>query len=159
MTLLLVLLILLPWSIHRQMPEHEITKDGLAKMPILYAAIGVLGFGTGDTPTDGPAIGYLAVSVLMSIGFGMARGYSMPVWLDKDKWLTRGTKLTLILWGALVGTKIVMGTIGSITDIFPGEHVGDIFVFIAISFAAQNVILARRTFWHGEAPAQQPAAI
>ena len=119
----------------------------MIKPPVIFAAIGLLGFGTGSIPTDAAALGYLAVSVVLSIGFGIARGYSMPVWQDGARWMTTGTKLTLGLWIGLVGTKVVMGTIGSITGIFPGEHTGDVFVFIALSFVAQNLVLANRTFW------------
>ena len=55
MTLMLVLLVLLPWSIWRQMHEHEVTREGLFKLPLIFAAIGVFGFGTGAIPTDAAA--------------------------------------------------------------------------------------------------------
>ena len=74
MTLMLVLLVLLPWSIWRQMHEHEVTREGLFKLPIIFAAIGVFGFGTGAIPTDAAALGYLAFSLALSIGFGIWRG-------------------------------------------------------------------------------------
>jgi hypothetical protein len=35
--------------------------------------------------------------------------------------------------------------VNEVTGWFPGEHAGEIFVFIAVSFAAQNLVVARRT--------------
>ena len=63
--------------------------------------------------------------VLMSLGFGVARGYSMPVWQDAGRWMTIR---------------------------------GDVFVFIALSFVAQNLVLADRTFWSDRPVEASPAA-
>jgi hypothetical protein len=41
---------------------------------------------------------------------------------------------------------------------FPAEHAGEIFLFLAFSFVAQNVVVARRSLWAGVRPARRPAA-
>ena len=45
MTALLILLVLVPWSIARQMQVDRVTTAGLIRLPLIFAAIGVLGFG------------------------------------------------------------------------------------------------------------------
>ena len=151
MTLLLVLLVLLPWSIWRQMHAHEVTREGLIKLPIIFAAIGVLGFGTGTIPTDSAAIAYLAFSVLLSVAMGVWRGAEISLWRGADgKPISKGNRTTIALWVALIGTKIALGTIASITGWFPAEHAGDVFIFLALSFVAQNLVVAHRAgLWGG----------
>jgi hypothetical protein len=146
MSVLLVLLVLVPWSIYRQMQVNPITQSGLVKLPLIFAAIGILGFGLGAIPTDGPALTYLAASVALSVALGIWRGAIIPIWTDaQGQTVTQGNRATLSLWILLLATKIVMGTVASITGWFPGEHAGEIFVFIALSFAAQNLVVAKRT--------------
>jgi hypothetical protein len=145
MTALLVLLVLVPWSIARQMRAHPVTPGGLLKLPAIFAAVGVLGFGTGAIPVDPAAIAYLAVSLALSLGLGLWRGAVIPLWHGADGTaFVQGDRVTLALWIALIATKVALGAAASITGAFPGEHAGEIFVFIAISFAAQNVVVARR---------------
>ena len=152
MTLLLVLLVLLPWSIWRQMHAHQVTREGLIKLPLIFAAIGVLGFGTGAIPTDGAAIAYLAFSLLLSMAMGVWRGYEISLWRDEEgNPISKGNRTTIALWVALIGTKVALGTIASITGWFPAEHAGEVFIFLAFSFVAQNLVVARRAgLWGGQ---------
>jgi hypothetical protein len=145
MTLILVLLVLLPWSIWRQMHAHAVTRESLIKLPLIFAAIGVFGFGTGAIPTDGAAVAYLAFSAVLSVGMGVWRGAALSLWRDEDGTpISIGNRTTLALWIALLGTKFALGTIASITGWFPAEHAGEIFLFLALSFVAQNIVVARR---------------
>jgi hypothetical protein len=157
MTLLLVLLILLPWSIWRQMHAHEITGSGLIRLPVIFAAVGVLGFGMSAIPTDAAAVAYVAVCLALSIVFGVWRGARLDVWRVGGRWLSRGNRTTLALWGALIGTKVVLGTVASITGWFPAEHAGDVFTYLAISFVAQNIVVAERSLWASGRPAEVAA--
>ena len=146
MTLLLVLLILLPWSIWRQMHEHEITREGLIKLPLIFAAVGILGFGTRDIAFDGSALTYLVISLALSLAFGVWRGAKVSIWRDAaGHMISKGNRTTLALWGALLGSKFAMGTIASVTGWFPAEHAGEVFVFLALSFVAQNLVVAHRS--------------
>jgi hypothetical protein len=148
MTLLLVLLFLLPWSIWRQMRAHEITPAGLVKLPLIFAAIGALGLGTRELPTDRNAIAYLAFSLVLSLAFGVWRGARVSVWRDASGALmSQGNRTTIALWVALLSSKFVLGAFASITHWFPAEHAGEIFLFLAFSFVAQNVVVAHRSLW------------
>lgn len=157
MTLLLVLLILLPWSIWRQMHAHEITGSGLIKLPVIFAAIGVLGFGIDTIPTDAAAVAYIAFCLLLAIVFGVWRGTRIDVWRDAGRWMSQGNRTTLALWGALIGIKVALGTVASITGWFPAEHAGDVFIFLAVSFVAQNLVVAERSLWTAARPVEVTA--
>jgi hypothetical protein len=148
MTLMLVLLVLLPWSIYRQMHAHEITPTGLFKLPVIFALIGIAGVGTRDLPTDGAALAYVLVSIGLSVGFGVWRGMKVSIWSGENgQPISKGNRTTISLWGALLATKFALGTVASITDWFPAEHAGEVFLFLACSFVAQNLVVARRSLW------------
>ena len=49
--------------------------------------------------------------------------------------------------GRLLASKFGLGAVASITDWFPAEHAGEIFLFLAVSFVAQNIVVARRSLW------------
>jgi hypothetical protein len=160
MTLTLVLLVLLPWSIWRQMHEHPVTREGLFKLPLIFAAIGVFGFGTGAMPTDGAALGYLVFSLALSVCFGVWRGVKLSLWRDGDgNPVSQGNRTTIALWGVLIGSKFALGAVASITGWFPAEHAGEVFLFLALSFVAQNLVVARRTGLWGGAPARGLAEV
>ncbi|MEX2252564.1 MAG: hypothetical protein WD649_00280 [Thermoleophilaceae bacterium] len=155
-TILLILLVAVPYSIWRQMKVGEVSPGGLVKLPLLYIAVGVFGFGITDLDIDGGAGAdlYLLASVAVAIGFGVWRGNKVDVWRNEsgDGWLMQGNRTTLTLWAAMILTKVVMGTVAGFTDIYPGEAPGEIFVFIGVSFAIQNVIVAQRTLWRDTPP-------
>ena len=158
MTLLLILLVLLPWSIWRQMHAHEITGSGLVKLPIIFATVGVLGFGIDAIPTDAAALSYVAFSLALSFVMGIWRGVKITVWRDAaGRWMNQGNRTTIALWVALIGAKVAMGTIASITGWFPAEHAGDVFLFLALSFVAQNLVVAQRSIWSAPRAAEVTA--
>jgi hypothetical protein len=157
MTLLLVLLILLPWSIWRQMHASEISGSGLVRLPLIFAVVGVLGFGIDTIPTDAAAVAYIVFCLALSIAFGVWRGARIDVWRSGSRWMSRGNRTTLALWAALIGTKVVLGTIASITGWFPAEHAGDVFLYLAVSFVAQNLVVAERSLWTSGRPAEVAA--
>ncbi len=146
MTLFIVLAILLPWSLYRQMHEHPVTREGLIKLPLIFAAIGLLGWTAQDNPTDAAAAGYMALSLGLSVGLGIWRGAVIPTWRNAaGDWMSKGNRLTITLWIVLIAAKFVMGTIASITGWFPASGTSEVFLFLGISFAAQNLVVARRT--------------
>ena len=84
---------------------------------------------------------------------GVWRGAEVSLWRDEEgKPVSKGNRTTILLWVALIGTKVVLGTIASITGWFPAEHAGEVFIFLFISFVAQNLVLAHRAgIWSSRA--------
>jgi hypothetical protein len=145
MTLFLVLAVLLPWSLWRQMHEHQITREGLIKLPLIFAGIGLLGLGTQDIPTDAAAAAYVTFSLALSVSLGVWRGAVIAVWRNAaGDWMSKGNRLTISLWIALIAAKFAMGTVASITGWLPATGTGEVFLFLGVSFAVQNLVVARR---------------
>ncbi|MDA0185303.1 hypothetical protein OJ997_33670 [Solirubrobacter phytolaccae] len=148
MTLFLVLAILLPWSIWRQMHAHEVTANGLIKLPTIFAIVGVATLGGADFSGTGTLV-YLGASMLLSAALGAWRGASLSIWREGGAWISKGNRLTIGLWVTLIAIKFALGTIASVTGDLPTETVGEVFLFLGLSFAVQNVVVARRTLWSG----------
>jgi hypothetical protein len=155
-TVLLILLVAVPFSIYRQMQVNEVDAGGLVRLPLIFVAIGIFGFGVHSSAIEAGAEGdlYLLASVAVAIGFGVWRGRKIDIWRNDsgDGWRMQGNKTTLWLWAAMILVKVLMGTIASVTDIYSAEQTGEIFVFIGVSFAVQNVIVAQRTLWRDASP-------
>jgi uncharacterized membrane protein len=153
---ILVVLVALPYSIYRQMQVNEVNPSGLIKLPLIFVAIGILGFGVNTRDIDGGAGAdlYLLGSTALAIGFGVWRGRRTDVWRNEagDGWLQQGNRTMLTLWVAMILSKVVLGTVAGFTDLYPGEQPGEIFIFIGVSFAIQNVIVAQRTIWRDTPP-------
>jgi hypothetical protein len=146
MTLFIVLAALIVWSLSRQMSEHAVTREGLIKLPLIFAGIGLIALNATDVPHGSLAVAEVAVSVALSVGLGLVRGALMPTWQDdQGQWMTKGNRTTIALWVGLIAVKFVIGAIGSITGLYTSTGSGEIFLILGLSFAAQNYILARRT--------------
>ncbi len=139
------LLILLPWSTHRQIQAHEVGPASLVRLAVMYAAIGVLGCGAGLLDVGGDAAPYIALSGLLSIGLGFWWGAQIRVWCGNGSYFTQGTPVMLALWASLIVGKIAINTVGALVGAVPSTHPGEIFLFILRSFVAQNLDVARRT--------------
>jgi hypothetical protein len=144
MSFYLILAVLLPWSLSRQMRPHSVTAQGLIKLPAIFAVIGLSALPGTELPAGAGAVAYIGASVLITVVFGVWRGLAMPVWFDAG-WMSQGDRRTISLWVALIALKVAIGVVAGVAGFIPGETVGELFLFLAAAFAVQNVIVARRT--------------
>jgi hypothetical protein len=146
MILFIVLAVLLPWSLYRQMQENPVSRGSLLKLPLIFVGIGLLVQSGPLVPSGSGVAVALTISVAASVLLGIWRGAAIPVWTTRDgTWMSKGNRLTITLWIALVALKFLLGTVGSITGWFPVETITEIFITLGLSFAVQNYVVARRT--------------
>jgi hypothetical protein len=158
MILFLVLAVLLPWSLWRQMQVHEVTRESLVKLPLIFAGIGVVCQWGTPIPHSSGALLALAISIGASVALGVWRGEVMPLWRGENgAWMSQGNRQTLTLWIALIVFKFALGTVGSVTGWFPTEAVGVVFMTLGLSFAIQNLVVARRRDLRITSTARVPA--
>ena len=148
MTVLLILLVVLPWSIWRQMHARPVTTEGLVKLPLIFAAAAGVTLLVGHTPhVSVGTLTYDAICAVVAIGFGAWRGQRVSIWHDGDTPMQRGNRATLMTWVGLIALKVALGTVAAITGWIPAEGAAAIFGFLALTFAVQSVVVARRTLW------------
>ncbi len=128
------------------MHAHPITRSGLVKLPVIFAVIGLFGLNGAEIPAGAGALAYLGASLVASAALGAWRGAVIPTWRDAaGTWISQGNRLTIALWVALIAIKFVLGAIAGVTGKLPSETAGEVFLFLGISFAVQNLVVARRT--------------
>ena len=153
MTALLILLIVVPWSIWRQMHARPVTVEGLVKLPLIFAVAAAIFALTEQlhTPTEAVVI-YNAACAVLAIGFGAWRGAHVSIWSEDDTAIQRGNRTTLTLWIAMIVLKIALGTVAAVTGWIPAEGAAAVLGFFALTMAIQNLAVARRTLWAPRAP-------
>ena len=124
MTVLAVLLIVLPWSIWRQMHARPVTVEGLVKLPLIFGAAAAI------TTLTSTLHQVTTAEVVYNAGL-----------------CGPGNRATLTTWVVLIALKIALGTVAAVTGWIPAEGAGAILGFLALTFAIQNVVVARRTLW------------
>jgi hypothetical protein len=144
-TVALILAVIIPWSIWRQMHARPVTTEGLVKLPLIFAAVAVISLAT-DVPAHTPdALVYDLVCAVLAIGFGAWRGRRVTLTHDGTTPIQQGNRVTLISWGVMIGLKVALGTVAAVTGWIPSEGAGEIFAFLALTFMAQSAVVATRT--------------
>lgn len=158
MTVLAILLIVLPWSIWRQMHARPVTSQGLIKLPLIFAAIAAVFVLTSEAPEiTGAVVAYNAACAVLAIGFGAWRGQRISLWDEDGTPLQRGNRATVTTWVLMIALKIALGTVASVTGWIPTEGAGAILGFLALTFAIQNIVVARRALWAPRAEVEATA--
>ena len=153
MTALLIVLMVVPWSIWRQLHTRPVTAGGLVKLPLIFAAAAAV-FGLTDHahPVTEAVVIYYAACAVPAIGFGAWCGAHVSVSYQGETALQRGNRTTLTLWIAMIALKIALGTVAAVTHWIPAEGAAAILAFLALTIAIQNVAVARRTLWAPRVP-------
>lgn len=99
---------------------------------------------------------FLVGGLLMSVGFGIWRGATMPVWRDESGQVVRkGDRTTLLLWVATVLVRLVLGAVQNRIDHVPFD-VNGLWLGVGVTLAAQQVVLGYRA---RRIARQEPAAV
>jgi hypothetical protein len=132
------------WILARQVQVARVKPRLLWLTPVILAFFGIrsLPSSTWHVPAD---LGLLALSAAISLGLGVWRGQTIKVWRDADgTWWRKGSALTLVLWGALIVARGLLYGVGVAVGHREATNLGAILVVLALSFAAQNAVIALR---------------
>jgi len=132
------------WILAKQVKAAPIKTRLLVLAPLLMGY-----FGIKETPAStwksGADLAFILIGALFSIGLGLWRGSTIRVWREADGvWWRAGSKTTLYLWGALLVVRAVSAGIADATGHKAADGLGPILFSLALSFAAQNAVIAMR---------------
>lgn len=147
---LLLLLAAIGWILTRQVRPAQVRPRMLVLAPVLLGYAGLDALPSSLTAAD---LGFLLVGALASAALGVWRGATIVVWHAVDGWWRRGTGLTLVLWGALLVVRAALAAVEVATGHPHATGTGALLVGLAVSFAAQNAVVATRVASAGRAPA------
>jgi hypothetical protein len=138
------ILALTTYAIYKQTHVGEVRDKGRFKLALIYGIVG-LSVGGFDLPHGNVAIALLAVSIVLSVVVGTARGYLTRIWVDADgRVLRQGTVLTVSLFLALVAAKLGLGTYEYLNGVRDTAGFGEVMVMIAVMVAVQAQIVRNR---------------
>ena len=144
------------WILARQVKPAPVKTRLLVAAPLIMAY-----FGIKNTPAstwkDEADLAFIAIGAVFSIALGLLRGTTIRVWRESDgSWWRAGSKYTLYLWGALLAVRAILAGAADATGHKAADGLGPILFSLALSFAAQSVVIAMR-MTDSSAPAPLPA--
>ena len=144
------LLTVVPWIavallvIYRQCTAQPLRGRPLIVLPVLLAVMGISNLA--QQPATAPAaIAVLVANAVIASTLGLWRGSSIRVWRDAtDTILRQATLLTLALWLVALALRALTATVGHASGLAGSVSVGELPLFLGITFAAQNLVVWTR---------------
>ena len=144
------------WILAKQIQLARVKPRLLLLAPVVLAYFGIraLPASTWHRAAD---LGLIALSVAVSVGLGVWRGQTIRVWREADgTWWRQGSMRTLALWGALIVARGVLYGVDAAAGHREASGLGAVLVTLALSFAAQNAVIALRMNTAQPLPGGQP---
>lgn len=141
---IVAILVLVSYAIYRQTRVTVVDGRSRFKLAIGYGIVGLC-VGGFAVPHGDLAVGLLVLSIALSAGVGVARGYRTRLWTEPDGTVwSQGTVLTVTLFLALVATKFAIGSVLYVEHVPDGAGFGEVMIMIAVMVAVQAEIIWRR---------------
>ena len=145
------------WVLVRQIRLARVKPRLLVLAPLVLAYFGIRAL-PASTWHKGADLGLLAVSAVISIVLGLWRGQTIAVWREDDgTWWRRGSMRTLALWGALIVARGLLYGVDAAAGHREASGLGAVLLTLALSFAAQNAVIAVRMTGRPARPDDEPA--
>jgi len=140
---IVILVAMMAYAIYMQSHRHEVVGNTRFKLAVIYGVVGLVvgGFALPNGPWE---IGFLVISLALSIVVGIVRGKYTRVWKESRKVYSQGTALTISLFLLLVLGKFALGTAAYFLQISDSGGFGEILLMIALMVAFQAQIIWRR---------------
>lgn len=153
----LIGLAVLAWLISRQVRRRPIGRRGgtgggagasgrRTQIGALIALVGAIEFVDFARHHHLPASSYgiLAVSLLVGCGFGVARGFTVRIFVEGGQLYRQGTVTTAVLW--VLGVGLHLASDRAITHYGgpAGAASASVLLYLALSLVIQGIVLRRR---------------
>ncbi|HWM03377.1 MAG TPA: hypothetical protein VNP92_13675 [Actinophytocola sp.] len=141
---IVAILALTGYALYRQTRTTEVGRHGRFNLALIYGAVG-LAVGGFAMPHGATAVTLLAISIVLSVVVGVARGLLTPIWRDeRGQVVRRGTAVTVALFLGLIVAKFGLGAFAYLEHVPGNAGFGEVMVMIAVMVAVQAEIVWRR---------------
>ena len=132
------------WILFKQVQPPRVKPGLLVIVPVVLAYFGITTT-AGKTWSNSADLLLIVLGAAISIALGIPRGATIRVWAaDDGRWWRQGSKATLALWGALFVARAGLYVTAQASGHQAASGVGPLLFALALSFAAQNVVIALR---------------
>jgi hypothetical protein len=126
--------------IYQQMRTRPVNPRQQVAVPLVLALLGL--FNLQHHPLTSEAAGVaLAASVVTGLLFGLARGVTTQTWWSNGVLLRKGTVLTLLLWVAGIGLRLIIGVVAQREGVPVSVTSGELPLFLGVTLGAQNLLI------------------
>ena len=141
---LVIWLAALAWLLYRQVQRRPIGRRSLvAVVLLLVGAVQFVAF-AGHHRFSASSIAILCLSFLIGAGLGIARGFTIRLWVEHGQLLRQGTAITVSLWLVAVGLHLTSEQLirraGGPSD----AGSASMLLYLALSLTIQTQVLRHR---------------
>jgi hypothetical protein len=130
------------WILFKQVQPAPVKPRLLVIVPVVLAYFGITTTAA-KTWSNSADLLLVILGAAISVALGIPRGATIRVWATNDgRWWRQGSKTTLVLWGALFVARGVLYVIAEGSGHRAASGVGPLLLALALSFGAQNVVIA-----------------
>jgi hypothetical protein len=141
---ILLIVVAVGWVLLKQVQPAPVKPRLLVIVPVVLAYFGVTTTAA-KTWSNSADLVLIVVGAVVSVALGVPRGATIRVWVDDDgRWCRQGSKATLALWGALFVARGGLFVVAQATGHQAASGTGPLLFALALSFAAQNAVIAVR---------------
>lgn len=140
-----IYVVLIGFVLYRQMSRVALNPRRLVLLPVILAVFAVQQLSRQALRFDAGTLAFLGVSLAVSILAGMWRGTTFRIWTDAGVVMTKGTALTLIAWVVLIALRLPFALVSHAANYPQGLVIGELLLALAVTFAAQNVVIWMRS--------------
>jgi hypothetical protein len=156
---ILLIVVAVGWILFKQVQPAPVKSRLLVIVPVVLAYFGITTTAA-KTWSNSTDLLLIVVGAVISVALGVLRGTTIRVWVGEDgRWWRQGSKATLALWGALLVARAGLYVVAEATGHQAASGVGPLLFALALSFAAQNAVIAVRMQQSSErdAPVSYPS--
>lgn len=132
---------LIVFILYRQMTARPLRATLLALIPAVLSLFAVQQLRGARITLDGELVAVVGVNLVLSVALGLWRGTTFRVWAEPGVVMIKGTALTLVTWGVLIATRVPSVFVSHAANYSQGFIVGELLLALAVTFAAQNVVI------------------
>jgi hypothetical protein len=166
---ILLIVVAVAWILFKQVQAAPVKTRLLVIAPVLLGYFGITSTAQKTWDNSGVLL-LILVGVAISVALGVPRGATIRVWKAEDGvWWRQGSKATLALWGALFLARGGLYVVAQGSGHQAASGVGPLLFALAVSFAAQNVVIgvkmqqgsrsdAPASFSSGQTPPSRPGS-
>jgi hypothetical protein len=143
------------WTITMQVIRKSVSVKRLVLLPAGFTVLALVSdHGWTQRLSSPVAVAFFGLGLLLAIGMGLVRSATMRVWRTESGWVSQGDLRTVATWFATIALRVAVMLVATRSG--APEGAGEIMLFVAVTLAAQNLIIARRSGLLGGAA--RPAA-
>jgi hypothetical protein len=135
---------LIAFVLYRQMTAQPLRPQRLVLLPLLLGAFAIQQISGQHLSAAFGTVAYLGVNFIVGIVLGVWRGTTFRLWSEVGTVMMRGTWVTLVAWGVLIVIRAGFALATHAVRYGQGVVIGELLLALAVTFAAQNVVIWMR---------------